>query len=345
MARCQPPTRRAQRSAVLLIATVALALSPTTTAAARGLLRNTADVHSQADGDKPNWRDLVGSSSPTGTGGWQALLGSSSPTGTGGWKALVGSSAPTEVWSWAADAMEGAIEAKGETVSKQDTPSFRDLVGTASPTADYSLARIIGSASPTSDWRKLIGTSAPTKMWTAAPTEDWHKLLGTSAPTVDWRNLVGTSAPTKLWTGSPTKEWSLIDLVGTSSPSVDWSGWLSDRGDTSAQSVDMQSVTLSPAAVGAQAVEGATVAYDPNSQDNGLGAFFIMMCAIGSALVGGALLYKYNKDHAFTEERTSLISSGSDSSKGSFASEVSDAPAVNAIEASGPDSSRGYQAV
>lgn len=42
MARCQPPTRRAQRSAVLLIATVALALSPTTTAAARGLLRNTA---------------------------------------------------------------------------------------------------------------------------------------------------------------------------------------------------------------------------------------------------------------------------------------------------------------
>lgn len=47
-------------------------------------------------------------------------------------------------------------------------------------------------------------------------------------------------------------------------------------------------------------VAGATVAYDPNSQDNGLGAFFIMMCAIGSALVGGALLYKYNKDHAFT---------------------------------------------
>ena len=237
---------------------------------------SSADVHSQADGDKPNWRDLVGSSSPTGTGGWQALLGSSSPTGTGGWKALVGSSAPTEVWSWAAgeqplpvsqdtskargvlpttpirlpptqssgsmgtygahteraghlcispafphlpclngispaypshadavrrgcaDAMEGAIEAKGETVSKQDTPSFRDLVGTASPTADYSLARIIGSASPTSDWRKLIGTSAPTKMWTAAPTEDWHKLLGTSAPTVDWRNLVVRSPPPTL---------------------------------------------------------------------------------------------------------------------------------------------------
>ena len=69
----------------------------------------------------------------------------------------------------------------------------------------------------------------------------------------------GTSAPTKLWTGSPTKEWSLIDLVGTSSPSVDWSDWLSDRGDTSAQSVDMQSVTLSPAAVGAQAVEGTSL--------------------------------------------------------------------------------------
>ena len=58
------------------------------------------------------------------------------------------------------------VSAKGETVSAKAAPNFWDLVGTASPTADWTMKF----------------TSAPTKIYTVAPTMDWASGF-TAAPT------------------------------------------------------------------------------------------------------------------------------------------------------------------
>lgn len=206
------------------------------------------------------------------------------------------------------------VSAKGETVSAKAAPNFWDLVGTASPTADWTMKF----------------TSAPTKIYTVAPTMDWASGF-TAAPTQDWHNLVGTSAP--------TADWTLAKLVGTSAPTADWvTNFFAKPGSDSAASVDAASVTMSPAKVQAQDVSAAS-----SEANGGFSAFFVMACAIGSALVGGAIMYKYNASNNASLESTPLIAS-SPASKTS--SESSAEPSPAAITASeGPDSSRGYQAV
>lgn len=220
---------------------------------------------------------------------------------------------------------QGTVEAKGESqVKAERAPNFWDLVGTASPTFDWTTKF---TSAPTK-----IYTAAPTMDWsdgfTASPTLDWHKLVGTASPTVDWHNLVGTAAP--------TADWSLAKLIGTSSPTYDWTTFFAKPGSDSAASVDAASVTMSPAKVQAQAVSAAS-----SDADGGFSAFFVMVCAIGSALVGGAIVYKYTSSQKASLESTPLISNAA--SKSSSESSTDTPAAITATEA--PDSSHGYQAV
>jgi hypothetical protein len=203
---------------------------------------------------------------------------------------------------------QGTVEAKGGTVQKEGAPNFWDLVGTASPTKIYT-------AAPTLDW---------TTKFTSSPTLDWSESY-TASPTMDFRNFLGTNAP--------TADWTLAKLIGTTAPTYDWTTFFDKPGSDSAASVDAASVTMSPAKVQAQAVSAAS------SDGGGFSAFFVLVCAIGSALVGGAIVYKYTSSQAASLESTPLISDAASKSS----SETDASAAITATE--GPDSSRGYQAV
>lgn len=327
-------TRGVTRCALLLIGTVVLVMAPST--AARGLLsKNTAapGVEAEETGDKPSWKDLLGTQAPTSSDWFKSITGTAAPTIS--WSSLVGTAAPTRVYTssptvdfFAEMGAEGTVETKGEAqVKAQAAPNFWDLVGTASPTGDFSLSTLLGTSSPTVDWTTKF-TSAPTKIYTVAPTMDWNEGF-TATPTQDWHNLVGTAAP--------TADWTLAKLVGTSAPTSDWvTNFFAKPGTSSAESVDAASVTMSPAKVQAQAVSAAS-----SDANGGFSAFFVMVCAIGSALLGGAIMYKYNTTQNASLESTPLISDGA--SKTSSDSSAGAPAAIMATD--GPDSSRGYQAV